>query len=94
MSRRVSFAYHYGPIVQTGSHGLPEYDAKDPVDIRIDNSRSHVHLHFGAPGIHHPQSAVKGLQLDELGPFDFLRAIFKHRSSGRSLDEVFGFRVE
>lgn len=91
-SRKISFAYHYGPIMRIDAGGLPQHDSRDPVEVRIDNIGAPAHLHFGSPNPHHPQSAIEGLVLETLDMFTFLRAILRHRSSGCSLDKALGFR--
>jgi hypothetical protein len=94
MSRRHSFAYHYGPTTVTGPDGLPVRDSAGPVDIRIDNSNMPAHLHYGAPQPHHPQSAIKGLDMENIDAFTFIRAIFKHRTTGKPIADTLGFRIE
>jgi hypothetical protein len=48
-ARRLSFAYHYGPIDGVDKDGLPAYGSNKPVDFRIDNIANKVHLHLGGP---------------------------------------------
>jgi hypothetical protein len=93
-SRRIQFAYHYGPIVKSGIDGLPLHQSNDPVDIRIDNVSAPAHLHFGAPNPHHDQSVVKGLHLEGLDMFAFVRGIMRHRATAQPLDKVFNFTIE
>lgn len=93
MSRRVSFVYHYGPIVGVGKDGLPTENPQNPVDIRIDNIGRPIHIHFGAPNPHHEQSVVKGLVLDEMDMFEFLNGIKRHRTTTKPLDKIFGFTI-
>ena len=92
-SRKMSFAYHYGPIVNRGPDGLPAHQAADPVDIRIDNSCRPAHLHHQAPEPHIPQANIKGLVLDEMDGFAFVNGIFRHRCENKSLQAIFGFKV-
>jgi len=94
MSRRVSLAYHYGPIVRIGTGNLPIHDSEDPVHIRIDNSSQPIHVHLGAPQPHYPQARIEGLELGSLDMFRFLEGIFSHRSSGKSIEDTFGFKVK
>lgn len=94
MSRRVSLAYHYGQIVQVGLNGLPKHDSKHPVHIRIDNIARPIHLHLAATEPHYLQDAIQGLVLNELDMFGFLNRIFLHRSSGKSIQDTFGFVVK
>jgi hypothetical protein len=93
MSRRASFVYHYGPLIGIGKDGIPTYDSKNPVDIRIDDVGRPIHLHFGAPMPHHDQSVVKGLVLSELDMFEFLNGIIRHRKNKKTLDKIFGFTI-
>jgi hypothetical protein len=94
LCRRDYFAYHYGQMVNVTDEGLAGFKSSDPVDIRIDNGCAPAHLHFGSPQPHHSQSAVKGLVLNELDMFTFVKGIFHHRKTQKPLDEVFGFRIE
>ena len=94
VSRRVSLAYHYGPIVQIGADNLPKHDSKDPVHIRIDNSCQPIHLHLGAPEPHYPQTRIEGLELNDLDMFRFLTGVFSHRSSGKPIQDTLGFVVK
>ncbi len=93
MSRRESFAYHYGPISGKGPDGLPVRNSGDAVDIRIDNSQRPAHMHYGSPNPHHPQSSVNGLDMTALDLFTFMGAIFKHRETGKSIEKVLGFAI-
>jgi hypothetical protein len=92
-SRREMFAYHYGTIVSRGVDGLPESRSDDPVDLRIDNAGSPVHLHYGAQEPHHTQDQVRGLVLNDVKIVDFLDAVLRHREDGRPLHKVLGFKV-
>jgi len=93
MSRKASFVYHYGTLVRMGPDGIPTYVSNNPVDIRVDNVGRPVHLHFGSPNPHHDQSVIKGLQLDDMDMFEFLKGIIRHRSTKKSLDKIFGFTI-
>jgi hypothetical protein len=93
LSRKNSYAYHYGDIVKSGDAGLPAYGPGDPVDIRIDNSCSPIHLHYLAPNPHYPNSAVRGLDLEDMDMFAFVKGIFRHRSSKKPINEIFKFQV-
>jgi hypothetical protein len=92
-SRRVYVAFHYGEIVNRGSDGLPGHKPANPVDIRIDDSCSPIHLHYKAPNPHHPNDSVEGIDLDDMDMFTFVDGIFKHRSKKKSLDAIFGFKI-
>jgi hypothetical protein len=93
MSRRLGFAFHYGPIVKQGASGDIIRESTDPVDIRIDKSRGHVHMHYQAPGPHYTQEKVKGLTLDSVDMLRFVRAVLQHRQSGKSISEILGFEI-
>lgn len=92
MSRRIGFAFHYGPIINRNKDGIPTQN--DQVDIRIDDVGRPVHMHFGAQDPHHDQSVVKGLKLDDMDMFQFLNGIIRHRDKNKPLDQVFGFKIE
>lgn len=92
-SRRARMAYHYGPVPKLDASGIPIYVATAPVDIRIDNSAQRIHLHFAAPEPHIFQENVAKLDLAKLDMFTFVRGIFKHRSTGKPLDKVLGFKI-
>jgi hypothetical protein len=93
VSRRVNVAYHYGQIVNKGADGLPGYLGSDPVDIRIDDSCSPIHLHYNSQDPHHSNDSVKGLDLDDMDMFTFVNGIFKHRANKKPLHIVFGFKI-
>jgi hypothetical protein len=92
-SRRARMAYHYGPTPKIGKDGVPKYDSAGPVDIRIDNSQQKIHLHLGTPNPHIYQENVEKLDLAKLDMFTFMDAIFKHRSNGKPLGKVLGFKI-
>jgi hypothetical protein len=93
LCRRVYVAHHYGDIVKRTSDGSPAYLGSDPVDIRIDDSCSAIHLHYKSQNPHYPNSAVEGLDLDDMDMFTFVKGIFKHRSTKKSLDAIFKFKI-
>jgi|SRR5712664_19529 len=93
LSRRINVAYHYGEITRRGPDSLPGHLASDPVDMRIDDSCGAIHLHYNSQNPHHPNDAVKGLDLDDLDMFGFVNGIFKHRANQKPLHVVFGFKV-
>jgi hypothetical protein len=93
-SRRISFAYHYGPTVRTDSDGTPEGEPSDPVFVRIDNAGRPAHLHHeGKPEDHIPQERVSGLILEEVDLFEFIEAAIRHRTSGRSIARELGYKI-
>jgi hypothetical protein len=93
-SRRIAFAYHYGPTVRSDSRGMPEGEPSDPVFVRIDNSGQPPHLHHeGNPTDHIPQEHISGLVLDEVDLFTFVKAAFRHRKSGRPIAKELGYRI-
>lgn len=92
-SRRINFAYHYGPTIKKNLQGNPEPNPADAVFVRIDNAGRPVHLHHESnPTDHIPQSRVTGLLLDSVDLFDFVRAAFRHRRSGNIANEL-GYRI-
>jgi hypothetical protein len=92
-SRRLGFVFHYGPIVQRDVDGNIVWKSGDPLDIRIDTSGGAVHLHYQDPAPHHPQANVKGLSLNSIDVFKFVRAVLQHRRSGKPLNEILGFQI-
>jgi hypothetical protein len=88
-ARRLYFSFHYGP-----DPAPAEPMASDPVDIRIDKqSGQPPHMHYNGPGDHIGQDRVSGLALEDVELFDFLKGIFKHRSTKHPIHEVFGFTI-
>jgi hypothetical protein len=93
-SRRLSFAYHYGPIVKTDDQGVPEGIPADPVFVRIDNVGRPPHLHHeGDPTTHIPQEKINGLALDDINAFDFINAAFRSRTKGTPVATELGYRI-
>ena len=94
-SRRISFAYHYGPTVRKSDDGAPDGEPNDPVFVRIDDAGGRpVHLHpEGHPEQHIPQERISGLVLDKVDLFDFVKAAIRHQSSGKSVQKEFGFKI-
>lgn len=92
-SRRARLAYHYGPVPRVDPNGIPNYIPSDPVDIRIDNSCQKIHMHFGAPNPHIFQERIQKLDLEKTEIFTFVQGIFRHRSTGKTLDKTFGFKI-
>lgn len=92
-ARRVRFAFHYGPITSRDNSGKIERYYGDPVDIRVDDFNTPAHLHFQEPQQHHRQENVLGLELSSLGMMVFIKAVLKHRKSGKPLDKILKFRI-
>lgn len=93
LSRRLRFVLHYGPIVGRDQDGNIIRDDKDPVEIRVDNTRGQAHMHYQAPEPHHPQENVEGIDLEALDKFAFIKAILEHRRTGKPLDRILRFKV-
>lgn len=92
-SDRKAFSFHYGVITAKAANGVPTWRAEDPVDIRIDKLGA-THLHYREQNPHYPQTSVQGLVLDRIEMFQFLNAILKHRSSGRTIQDVLHFKLK
>jgi hypothetical protein len=94
-SRRISFAYHYGPTVRKNDDGDPHGEPADPVFIRIDNAGGRpVHLHpEGHPEEHIPQEKIGGLVLDNVDLFDFVKAAIRHHDGGKTITKEFGYKI-
>lgn len=93
VSRRIHFAYHYGPVVKADEKEMPVREPSDPVFVRIDNIHAPAHLHpEGDPTRHLPQENVKGLTLDDIDLFKFVKCAFQHRK-GLTIERAFGYRI-
>lgn len=95
-SRRLHWAYHYGPIApgQIGSDGtLAKGTCTDPLVLRIDTANIGLHLHVDAQEPHYRQAQIGGLNLSNVDSWRFIKDILKHRQSGKAVSEVFGFKV-
>lgn len=92
-SRRISWSYHYGVITARDEEGhIIQGPADDPVEIRIDTC-SGLHLHYQAQQPHYQQARVSGLDLNGVTALQFVKAVFKYRSSGKDFSRVFGFKL-
>ncbi|HEX3659792.1 MAG TPA: hypothetical protein VHU89_00050 [Acidobacteriaceae bacterium] len=92
--QRLQFALHYGPTpANVDVRGLPLWRSEDRCELRIDLDTWHgPHIHFGGED-HITQNRVKRLDIRTMTPIVFLRGIMEHRSTQRTLPEVFGFEV-
>ncbi len=92
---RQSFSFHYGPCTDSrNDEGFPVFLKK--FELRIDIDRLHKrHIHY-MKADHIPESRLPGLDFDSIDPFEFIRAVEKHRKSKSSipLHEILGFKVE
>jgi hypothetical protein len=94
LSRCISFAYHFGPILRKDKKGIPERESSDPVFVRIDNHGGPAHLHpEGHPDRHVMQSAVDGLVLQDIDLFAFVKAVLRQRQTRRSIADELGYRI-
>lgn len=95
MGARRVFSFHYGPTpTATRKNGFPARDkANYPAIIRIDNNQFGPHLHFHSEEPHISQVKVNGLNISDLQPCDFMRAVLEHRSTGVDFDEIMKFKV-
>jgi hypothetical protein len=90
---REHFSFHYGlanPV--RGSDGLPVRSNAYPAIFRIDRDRHGPHLHFGGDD-HIPQTRVQNLRISNVEPFDFVRAVLRHRSTREDFDQILKFKV-
>jgi hypothetical protein len=93
LSRRLYYAYHFGPLIASNPEGIPVHDSSDPVFVRIDNvGGAHLH-HEGDPKTHVPQAKIKGLVLDDVDPFDFLNAVLRSRKNGTPIARELGYSI-
>lgn len=94
LSRRISFAYHFGPTVRTATNGTPLRNPTDPVFVRIDDINQPVHLHPERDASEHlPQSRITGIVLDAVDLFDFVRASLTARETGTRIADELGYRI-
>jgi len=94
LSQRKTFAYHFGPVVGRDRDGTPLREPADPVFVRIDNSHQPAHLHPERDATEHlPQANIKGLILDDIDLFDFVRACIRSRQAGRPVAEELGYAI-
>lgn len=96
-SRRIAWAYHYGPVVtgQEASDGtLVKGACSDPLVLRIDTTTIGPHLHFNAHNPHYKQEDVGGLALESVDSWKFIKAVLKHRHTGKGLDSILGFKIK
>jgi hypothetical protein len=93
MSRKIQWSYNYG-VAQVvdekgrAMRGSPE----DPLELRIDTC-SGLHMHYQAREPHYAQDKIIGINLQDVEAFSFVRAILKHRKTGKPLTKVLGFRI-
>ncbi|MFP5276768.1 MAG: hypothetical protein ACLGPM_06615 [Acidobacteriota bacterium] len=92
---REHFSFHYGPTnPRRQPNRIPEKDkVKYPAIIRIDCDPQGPHLHFRDEDDHIEQHRVRGLTIEDSDPFDFMRAVIKHRSTNEGLDSILKFTV-
>ena len=91
---RKDFAFHYGPANPKRNHdGIPVRDNKKfPAVLRIDSDHKGPHLHFNGED-HILQARVLNLSISQVDVFDFVRAVLKHRRSGKGFDRILGFEI-
>lgn len=96
-SRRIAWAYHYGPVVmgQEAPDGtIVRGSCSDPLLLRIDTANIGLHLHFNAQDPHYKQAELTGLALDSVDSWKFIKAVLKHQQTGKGLDSIFGFKIK
>jgi hypothetical protein len=91
---RQHFSFHYGTANPArDSRGIPLPDnIHFPAVIRIDKDQWGPHLHFGGEN-HIPQTRIQGMTIEDADPFDFMRAVLEHRTTGANFDAVMNFQV-
>jgi len=95
MGQRLAFSFHYGTSgTQVRRNGFPARDkANHPAIIRIDLDKNGPHIHFHGELPHIEQDKVIGMVIEDVDPFDFVRAVIEHRSKNTDFDEIMGFKV-
>jgi hypothetical protein len=91
--RRVQWAYHYGESVSFDEGAATRGAPDDPLDLRIDNAGG-LHMHYESRNPHYRQDQIDGLDLSTVSAIDFIKRVLKHRKTGRSLNDTFGFRIK
>lgn len=90
---RNHFAFHYGQTsASLDPRGLPIKAKGLTTILRVDCDRKGPHIHYGGQD-HIPQARVRGLDIVNLGLFDFVDAVMVNRRTGRLLDEILNFTV-
>jgi hypothetical protein len=86
------FKYHYGPCTDhRDCDGFPLFSEK--YELRIDIDRRYGrHIHYMNQD-HISEARLLGLDFDSIDPFEFIRAVEKHRKSSIPLHEILGFKV-
>jgi hypothetical protein len=94
-SRRIYFAFHFGPLIASNPDGIPVHDSSDPVFVRVDNAggrAAHLH-HEGDPKTHIPQEKISGLVLDDIDPFQFIKASVRARQKRTPVARELGYSI-
>lgn len=95
IGERGAFSFHYGtvtPLVRR--NGFPARDkVNHPAHIRIDLDHNGPHLHFHAELPHIGQDKVQGMSIENVDPFDFVRAVQEHRATKADFDSIMKFTV-
>ncbi len=95
LGERFAFSFHYGTSTPLRRlNGFPARDKTNhPAIIRIDLDLYGPHLHFHGELPHIQQANVRGMTIGDVGPFDFIRAVLKHRETGADFDAIMNFTV-
>lgn len=92
-SRRTQWSYHYGSVKKENSGKLVQAEADAPLEIRVDTCGGAAHLHFQAREPHYPPSKVRGLDLQSLDCWQFIKNVLRHRETKKPINEIFGFEI-
>ena len=94
ISRRIQWAYHYGKTESFDTAGRAMRGAPgDSLVLRIDTC-SGLHMHYQTRNPHYAQDQIVGLNLDSVQALPFVRAVLKHRKTGKPFTKVLGFRIK
>jgi hypothetical protein len=95
MSRRVQWSYHYGDTMSLDENGDATQGAPDdPLDLRIDTAGGQVHMHYQKRQPHYRQADIEGLDLAKVDGLLFVRAVLRHRQTGKPLSDTLGFKIK
>jgi len=90
---REHFSFQYGvagPLRDL--HGIPVRDYSFQTFIRVDCDTHGPHLHYRGED-HIQQNRVDGFRIASADPFNFVRAILRHKQTGESLATILNFTI-
>jgi hypothetical protein len=91
---RVQFVFHYGPCSKRkpDAQGCPKPTKRTEIRFDLSTDQYQDHLHYQGKD-HIAQANVVGLTIRDMTTFRFIEEIERHRRTGQSLHECFGFTL-